>query len=170
MNNNQPSATQDPIKDPEGLSGLSETMLSRRAVLTGVGALGAALASGATLAADSDEHSHHHHAPQNPGLLSAAEDCSSSARKCLAHCLVSFREGDTSLGDCARSVHEMLPICDAFGIQVASNSAYVDSLAKVCRQACADCETACREHEKSHVECKECAEACARIVAAIDQM
>jgi Cys-rich four helix bundle protein (predicted Tat secretion target) len=151
-------------------NGNSGEIFSRRAVLSGMGAMGAMLATGASLAQETHEHSHAHHAPQNTDLLSAAEDCSNSAQKCLAHCLVSFTEGDTSLGDCARSVHEMLPICDALAIQVASNSAYVGSQAKVCRQACADCEAACRKHEKEHVECRECAEACARIVAVIDNM
>jgi hypothetical protein len=61
----------------------------------------------------------------------------------------------------------MLPICKAFSYQVAANSPYVKTLSVVCRQACKDCEAECRKHEDKHVECKECAEACAQVLAAI---
>jgi Cys-rich four helix bundle protein (predicted Tat secretion target) len=149
---------------------LSTSGLSRRALLSGAGALGAALISGASLAADQPGHSHEHHAPRNPALLDAAGDCADKGKQCLAHCLVAFQEGDTTLADCARKVNEMISICDALSIQVASNSPYVEPLAKVCRQACADCEKACRKHEDTHLECKNCAVACAQIVAAIDAM
>ncbi|MEA3275428.1 MAG: hypothetical protein U9Q81_09125 [Pseudomonadota bacterium] len=91
-------------------------------------------------------------------------------QQCAAHCLVAFQEGDTSLADCARKVNEMLPICKAFSYQLASNSPYVKTLSAVCRQACEDCEVECRKHEDKHVECKDCAEACAQLVSAINRL
>ncbi len=144
--------------------------ISRRSLLIGAGAVGAALASGASLAGDAPGHRHEDHAPKNPGALEAVNDCVVKAQQCAAHCLVAFQEGDTSLADCARKVNEMLPICRAFSYQLASNSPYIKALAPVCRQACKDCEDACREHEDKHLECKECAEACAQVISAIEAM
>jgi Cys-rich four helix bundle protein (predicted Tat secretion target) len=147
-----------------------EPTISRRALLVGAGAIGAALATGTSLGGDAPGHRHEDHAPKNPGVLEAVNDCVVTAQQCAAHCLVAFQEGDTTLADCARKVNEMLPICRAFSYQLAGNSPYVKSLAAVCRQACEDCEKECRVHEDKHVECKECAESCAQVVAAIDKL
>lgn len=144
--------------------------ISRRTLLVGAGALGATLATGASLAGDAPGHRHEDHAPKNPGALSAVNDCVVKAQQCAAHCLVAFQEGDTSLADCARKVNEMLPICKAFSYQVAANSPYIKSLSAVCGQACKDCEAECRKHEDKHLECKECAESCAQVIAAIKSL
>ena len=145
-------------------------LVSRRALLVGAGALGAALATGAGIAGDAPGHRHEDHAPKNPSVLDAVNDCIVKAQQCGAHCLVAFQEGDTTLADCARKVNEMLPICKAFSYQLAGNSPYVKALSAVCRQACEDCEKECRVHEDKHVECKECAEACAQVLAAIETL
>lgn len=145
-------------------------MISRRTLLAGAGAVGAALVSGASLAGDAPGHRHEDHAPRNPDLLGAVNDCVVKAQQCAAHCLVAFQEGDTTLADCARKVNEMLPICKAFSYQLASNSPYVKALSAVCQKACKDCEEECRVHEDKHVECRECAESCAQVVAAIKKL
>lgn len=147
-----------------------EGFISRRSLLVGAGALGAALATGTGLAGDAPGHRHEDHAPKDPGALEAVNNCVVKAQQCAAHCLVAFQEGDTTLADCARKVNEMLPICRAFSYQLASNSPYVKALAPVCLQACKDCEAACREHEDKHLECKECAEACNQVISAIEAM
>ncbi len=144
--------------------------LSRRALLVGASVLGAALVTGVSVAGDAPGHRHEDHAPKHPDVLEAVNDCVIKGQQCAAHCLVAFQEGDTTLADCARKVNEMLPICKALSYQLASNSPYVKALAAVCRQACKDCEEECRKHEDKHVECKACGEACAALVAAIDQM
>ena len=159
MKNNHHSNTE--------LQGDSEPLMSRRTLLVGAGALGAALASGTSLAGDAPGHRHEDHAPKQPKALEAVNDCVVKAQQCQAHCLVAFQEGDTTLADCARKVNEMLPICKAFSYQLASNSPYVKSLAKVCRQACKDCAEECRKHEDKHVECRECMESCEQVIAAI---
>lgn len=146
------------------------TQISRRKLLSGAGAIGAALAGGLAYAADGSSHEHAHHAPTHPDALDAANQCSQTGRLCLAHCLVSFEEGDTTLATCAQSVHNMISLCDSFAAQVASNSKYIDGIATVCRTACEDCEKECRKHEDDHVECKQCAAACAKLVAAIDEV
>ena len=144
-----------------------DTTISRRTLLVSAGALGAALASGTSLAGDTPGHRHADHAPQRPKVLDAVNDCVVKAQQCVAHCLVAFQEGDTTLADCARKVNEMLPICKAFSYQLAGNSPYVKALSKVCEQACKDCEKECRKHEDKHVECRECADACKQVVAVI---
>lgn len=144
--------------------------ISRRALLVGAGALGAALAAGASLAKDAPGHRHEDHAPKHPDVLTAVNNCVVMAQQCVAHCLVAFQEGDTTLADCARKVNEMLPICKAFSYQLAGNSPYVKAMSEICGQACKDCETECRKHEDKHAECKECAEACAKVVAAIESL
>jgi Cys-rich four helix bundle protein (predicted Tat secretion target) len=115
-------------------------------------------------------HEHAAHAPRYPEALEAANDWSDKARLCLAHCLVSFQEGHTTLATCARSVNSMISLCDAFAAQVANNSNYINGIAEACRAACVDCEKECRKHEDDHVECKQSADACARLVAAIDKL
>ncbi len=144
--------------------------ISRRELIVGAGAVGIALATGSSLGADAPGHRHEDHAPKNPDALDAVNNCVVKAQQCAAHCLVAFQEGDTTLADCARKVNEMLPICKAFSYQVASNSPYVKALSAVCAHACKDCEAECRKHEDKHTECKECAEACAKVIAAIESL
>ena len=144
--------------------------MSRRELLTRTAAVGAFLATGTSLAGDAPGHRHEDHGPRSPGALGAVNDCVVKGQQCAAHCLVAFQEGDTTLADCARKVNEMLPICRAMSYQLASNSPYVEALAAVCRQACKDCESECRKHEEKHVECKECGESCAHLVAELDRL
>lgn len=146
------------------------TTMNRRALLVGAGAMGVALASGVVRAGDMPGHRHEDHAPKSPDVLRAVNECVVAAQQCSAHCLVAFQEGDTTLADCAKKVNEMLPICKAFSYQLAANSPYVKALSAICMQACEDCEKECRVHEDKHLECKDCAEACARVVAAIKSL
>jgi len=140
----------------------SNTGISRREMLAGIGAVAAAAYTGSAFSAG-PEHDHSKHTARQPDLLNATNDCLNKGRRCIAHCLVSFQEGSVELADCASKVHEMQAICDAFSYLLASNSGYVKAYADVCRQVCQDCEKECRKHEK-HVECKACADACADVV------
>ena len=149
------------IREPEGIS--------RRNLLIGAGAMAAVLAGGAVQAGDHPGHRHEDHATRYPVLLDAVNRCLDKGQRCIAHCLVSFKEGDTSLAACASKVHEMEAVCNGFSYLVASNSIYVKDYAKICKQVCSDCEKECRKHENKHVECQECAEACAQIVKSIDE-
>ena len=163
-------ASKETIPTPSASLGHETMPISRRKLLSSAGAIGAALASGLAYSADGPGHEHAKHAPRHPDALDAANECSETARLCLAHCLVSFEEGDTTLATCARSVHSMISLCDAFAAQVGSNSKYVDGIAAVCRTACVDCEKECRKHEDDHVECRQCADACGELISAIDQI
>ena len=143
---------------------ISETNsgISRRDILLGMGAMATAAYAG-TAASAMKGHDHSKHTAQLPDVLSAANDCLDKGQRCIAHCLVSFQEGSTELADCASKVHEMQAICGAFSYLLAANSSYVKAYASVCEQVCKDCEKECRKHEH-HIECKACAEACAEMV------
>jgi Cys-rich four helix bundle protein (predicted Tat secretion target) len=136
--------------------------LTRRDVLLGMGAIAAAAYAGAAHSA-MPGHDHSKHSPQLPELLTAANDCVDKGQRCITHCLVSFREGDVSLAECASKVHEMQAVCTAFSYLLAANSEYIKAYAPVCEQVCTDCEKVCLEH-KEHIECKACADACANLV------
>ena len=60
--------------------------ISRRALLVGAGALGAALATGASVAADAPGHRHENHAPQNTDALDAVNNCVVNAPRRLTRC------------------------------------------------------------------------------------
>jgi len=140
--------------------------ISRRDILLGMGTAAAFAYTGSATAA-MPAHDHSKHTAQQPDVLSAANNCLDKGQRCIAHCLVSFTEGDTELADCAMKVHEMQEICSAFSSLLASNSSYVKEYSAICEKVCTDCARECRKHEQHH-ECKACAEACDDIVAAID--
>ena len=151
----------------------AEKTISRRNVLLGLGAATAAVYSGSSIAASEHKHDHsmhnhgkHDHSKHMPkyiDVLSVANDCVDKAQRCIAHCLVSFQEGDTTLADCAAKVSEMKSICTTFSMLLTANSTYLKSYADICTQVCGDCEKICREHDK-HVECKNCADSCGDMI------
>jgi Cys-rich four helix bundle protein (predicted Tat secretion target) len=96
-------------------------------------------------------------------MLDATNACVDKGERCIAHCLVSFQEGDLELADCAAKVHEMRAICEAFSYLLAANSSYASDYSVICARVCEDCEKECRKHEE-HIECKACAKACADVV------
>lgn len=139
--------------------------LSRREVLLAMGAAATATYAGSAAAAMKG-HDHSKHKPQYGNVLRATNECTEKGELCIAHCLVSFVEGDTELAECASKVHEMQTICSGFSYLVASNSRYSKDYSKICVTACEDCEKICREHDE-HFECKDCADACQALVKAI---
>ena len=136
--------------------------ISRREMLLGVSAAAAMAYAGSAISA-MPGHDHTKHSAQIPDLLDAVNNCLDKGQRCIAHCLVSFKEGDISLADCAAKVHEMEAICRAFSYLLSANSSYVKAYAGICEKACKDCEAECLKH-KEHVECKACADACSNVV------
>jgi Cys-rich four helix bundle protein (predicted Tat secretion target) len=136
--------------------------ISRRNILLGIGAFATATYAGTAVSA-MPVHDHSKHTAQLPDLLNATNNCLDKGERCIAHCLVSWKEGDLELADCAAKVHEMQAICGAFSYLLAANSEYIKAYAGVCEQSCKDCEEECMKH-KEHIECKACGEACADIV------
>lgn len=141
---------------------IEDTDITRREMLLGAGAIATMVASGNAIAATSG-HDHSKHSAQQADVLDAVNQCTDKGQRCIAHCLVAFTEGDTTLAKCAAKAHEMMAICDAFSYLLASNSSYTKSYAKICAQVCKDCEEECLKHDK-HIECKACAKACADVV------
>lgn len=139
--------------------------INRREVLMAMGAAATAAYAGSATAAMKG-HNHSSHKPQHEDVLNASNACTDTGERCIAHCLVSFVEGDTELAKCASKVHEMKAICGAFSSLVTANSVYSKDYAKICVAACEDCEKECRKHDE-HFECKDCADACAALVKAI---
>lgn len=142
-----------------------ERGINRREVLLAMGAAATAAYAGSATAAMKG-HNHSTHKPKHGDVLDATNDCTDKGQRCIAHCLVSFVEGDTELAKCASKVHEMQAICGAFSYLVTANSTYSKEYAKICVTACEDCEKICREHDE-HFECKDCADACAALVKTI---
>lgn len=139
--------------------------ISRRDMLLGMSAV-AGMAYAGSVPAASKEHDHSKHSTQLTDLMDAVNNCTDKGRRCIAHCLVSFTEGDTDLADCASKVHEMMAVCGGFAYLVASNSSYTKEYSAICEKVCTDCAKECRKHEK-HIECEACANACDDIVDAI---
>lgn len=139
--------------------------ITRRDLLLGAGALGG-LAVASAAFAEGMVHDHSKHTAQQPDLLDAINTCLDKGRRCISHCQVIFKEGDTSLAECSARVHEMYAICDAYAYLLSANSAYSKDYAAICSRACEDCEKECRKHDK-HVECRACAEACADVLASV---
>ena len=140
--------------------------VSRREVLLGMGAVAGMAYAGSASASTSNKHDHSKHSVQLPEVMDAVNACLDKGRRCIAHCLVSFTEGDTELAECASKVHEMQAVCDGFAYLVASNSSYTKEYSAICEKVCTDCAKECRKHEK-HKECEACANACDDIVDAI---
>ena len=151
-----------PETNPTSQNARKHPEMSRRELLIGMGAAAAAVYAGSAVSA-MPGHDHSKHTAQKPGLLAAINDCVDKGERCIAHCLVSFQEGDLELADCAAKVHEMQAICSAYSYLLAANSTYSKAYATVCKQVCEDCEKECRKHE-THIECKACADACAEVV------
>jgi Cys-rich four helix bundle protein (predicted Tat secretion target) len=147
--------------------------MNRRAWLQSGAALSTLLASQLATAedkskkpSDAEMHHHHHHTSMRYGALAhAATHCVMVGEACMGHCLELLSQGDKSMGECAKSVEQMMSLCTALRQLATWNSVYVPALAKVALEACTACEQACRKHEKMHETCKACADSCATCAA-----
>lgn len=146
----------------------SSTM-TRRDLLLGMGAAAMVytpIASSMNHGEGHHQHMHSKHKPQQENVLDAVNGCVDKGQRCIAHCLVLFQEGDTSVADCASKVQEMNAICGAFSYLLTANSGHSGEMSKLCLSVCDECAKECRKHDQHH-ECRACAEACEATVAAI---
>ena len=153
------------VNEQDSTSTPDTPAVSRRQLLLGAGAALAAGYAGVAAAA-MPGHDHSKHAPKHLDLLTSIDDCLAKGQRCIAHCLVSFKEGDVALADCAAKVHEMQAVCNGFSYLLAANSEYTEAYQKLCEKVCSDCAKECRKHDEHH-ECRACAEACEAAVDAI---
>ena len=106
------------------------------------------------------------HGAGDTGLAEAAYACIGKGQACLAHCIGMLAAGDTTMSGCAPAVHDMHAVMLGLAAAAASGSRHLKDLARVAMAFCKDCEAECRKHADHHQVCKECAEACARTIAA----
>lgn len=102
----------------------------------------------------------------NERLAAAALECIQSGAICLQHCIRSLSTGSTMMADCAKTVTDMLAQAKATHQLAVADSKHLAAAAKLMSTIAKDCEAACRKHESMHVECKRCADCCARIAEA----
>jgi Cys-rich four helix bundle protein (predicted Tat secretion target) len=112
----------------------------------------------------------HVHGGGDPALAEAAYACLGKGQTCLAHCIGMLAAGDTTMSGCAPAVHDMHAVMTGLGAAAASGSRHLKDLARVAMEFCKDCEAECRKHADKHPVCKDCAEACARTIAACQKV
>lgn len=98
-------------------------------------------------------------------LAKCAIECSAAGEACLQHCMGMLKK-NTAMAECADKVTQMLAVCQATVRLANANSPHLKSMAALCAAVCADCEKACRAHAKHHSACRQCADACAKTIAA----
>jgi Cys-rich four helix bundle protein (predicted Tat secretion target) len=130
--------------------------------------------TGVALGGD-DEHAEHRDGHSAAGLkhqslVDAALGCVKAGNGCIDHCIELLLAGDTSLGDCARAVQQMLATCDTLAKLAAYDSKFLPEYAKICAEICRNCQTECRKHESHHAACKACAESCAKCIVVYDMV
>ena len=140
---------------------------TRRDLLKGAVAASAVMASGTALASSKD---HSHHQNSNLGVVDTALDCVKNGQVCLDHCIDLFKQGDTSVADCADKVTEMLAMCTALSQMASYQSKHLAAFAKVCAAVCKDCKKACDKHADKHQACKACAESCEDCIKACENI
>jgi len=106
----------------------------------------------------------------NPELADAAQGCIAKGEACLAHCLMMFASGDTSMGGCGKSVHDMQAVMVGLHAAASSGSKHLPALAKAAMEFCKDCEAECKKHADKHAVCKDCMDACTKTIAACQKV
>lgn len=142
--------------------------MERRNILKTAGLVAAAAGFSHTSSiAAATDHSHHHGAGNKEmDVLHATAHCTIMGNLCAAHCIDLFKTGDTSVAGCADTVTDMLATCGAMNTLAASNSPIAKDMARVCMDACKNCEKECKKHADKHEACKNCADACAECIKA----
>lgn len=139
--------------------------MNRRELLQGTAALSVAALATLTQAAEKQKpaamgHMHHHHGAPYAELAHAATHCVMIGEACVGHCLQLLGEGKKEMAACAKSVEQLMSVCNSLRQLSTWNSPYVPRLAKVAMDMCKECEDECRKH-KEHQPCLDCADVCA---------
>ncbi len=108
--------------------------------------------------------------PINAALHEAALACLKAGDICLDHCVRHLSSGSTMMAECAGTVRQMLPLCQAVAELAVQRAPRLKELAAVCAKACRDCEAACKKHAMHHAECKACLESCQRCAAECEKL
>jgi Cys-rich four helix bundle protein (predicted Tat secretion target) len=103
----------------------------------------------------------------NAALVRTALECAGTGELCLHHCFTEFAKGQTMLAQCAARVGEMVPVCRTLASLAALESSHLKAYAKICIDVCQACEDECRKHAAHAAICGQCADACAKVIAAL---
>jgi len=103
----------------------------------------------------------------NAALVRVTLECAGTGELCLHHCLAEFAKGQTMRAQCAARVAEMVPVCQALASLAALESSHLKAYAKICIDVCQSCEDECRKHTVHAAICGQCADACAKVIAAL---
>ncbi len=142
--------------------------VSRRQVLTTLGALAAIGAMPGMAHAQAEAH-HHGMMSDTPAstLAASAAHCVTMGNFCLAHIFKTLKTGDTSLAKCGTLVENTIAVCEAVVKLTLNESANAKAMATVCMKECEDCAKECRKHAQKHAICEEMAKSCDDTVAAV---
>ncbi len=99
--------------------------------------------------------------PANLALIDTASACIKTGLICTSHCLDSLAMGDMSMAACAKSVDQMMSVCGSLAKLASMGSPHLPEVARLAVAVCQDCEKECQKHAAEHMECKNCADACA---------
>lgn len=147
-------------KAAEGVAQESGARSGRRALLKGVGALAALGVVSGTREASAI-------GMPDESVAKAAADCSHACNVCLGHAIALYQAGDISMATCTQTVTEAKVVADALGTLAGMGSEHVKTISAAVSTIAAACETECRKHAGSHTQCKECADACSKLVKAL---
>jgi len=145
--------------------GTMEPMNRRQFVAAGTAA--AVLLASNTATAASHDHGHMSmEMKKNETLIDAALDCVKEGELCVAHCIVTLKDGDTKLAKCLETAQAAVEACQLLSSYAAGNSKHLKALAKLCIDVCGDCSKECEKHAKKHPSCKACMESCDQCIKA----
>lgn len=102
-------------------------------------------------------------------VADAASDCVRKGEACMQHCLAMLATGDQSMAACSKTVRDMLATSRALETLAVSNGPRAAEMAKVAADVARDCQAECAKHAQ-HPPCKECGDACGRLVAAVAKL
>jgi Cys-rich four helix bundle protein (predicted Tat secretion target) len=143
----------------------TNTVVSRRTLLAAGSSLVAAAA--VTLPGIATEASAAEVDAPNAALVRVALECAGTGELCLHHCFAEFAKGQTMLAQCAARVGEMIPVCQTLASLAALESVHLKAYAKICIDVCQACEDECRKHTAHAAICGQCADSCAKVIAAL---
>jgi len=145
--------------------------VSRRDLLIGAGVVASVAVAGTAIAGTEtgshtmqSKYSEAQAYKKHIALVAATNECIAKGQACISHCMETFRVGDTTMGECAFAVQQMLPVCTATAYLAAYDSKRLKSMAEACVGVCEDCEKECRVHQDHQPECRACADACAALI------
>jgi len=83
-------------------------------------------------------------------------------------CIEHLAAGNPEMAECARTVRDVLALCEASKVLIGARSPFTKEQLVLCRNACEACRKACEEHAPHHAECRACGQACVAAIAAIN--